>query len=526
MCGIVGFMTKETKKLETDRAKFMRQGLIIDTLRGDDSTGVFGVGHEPLFDDGTAFWLKQLGGGEAMVDSEGYWTNFYDTISYRAVVGHNRAATVGAVDTAGAHPFAVGPITLVHNGTLKATHNMPTPMHQCCVPTGKEGALKAVGVDSHAVAYNLAHHDVDEVIATLEGAFTLVWHDARDDSMNIIRNSERPLHMALSNQQDTMYFMSEAGMLHLLDQRLHLGLTGIYYPKAGQWMKWLPETELDSPEVKTLELYRAPQFRGWSGGVYHGYDDDDEYDYGEMYNKGSTAMSGKPSAPATDRVHVGGRQKDVPTPLQEALLSYDLLTEDRLAFVPKMKVSSGERNSVIGEIQGKYKAMVYNLSVADSAMDRRWTVRPVGAQVTDLGEPLVICKLVSMQYLERDPLAGAVTLATATEVKKHDEIRHIGGSPYIKKAGSRVWTPFEGTAPRDDLGRAVLGYDTSYAGPNGASMTATEFMQATVDGCCLCHRQVSLADAADIAWDLAGEEFICWDCDASGLDDYYSGRIH
>ena len=96
MCGIVGWITNESKVGEMDRSKFLKQALIIDTLRGDDSTGVFAVGHEKMFDDGTAYWIKQLGGGFEFTESKEYWENFVDVSGYRCVVGHNRAATMGS----------------------------------------------------------------------------------------------------------------------------------------------------------------------------------------------------------------------------------------------------------------------------------------------------------------------------------------------------------------------------------------------------------------------------------------------
>ena len=90
MCGIVGYITTESKLGEMDRSRFLRQALIVDTLRGDDSTGVFSVPFEPAKDDGTAFWIKQVGPGSALVDCKEYWENFAD-VPADAVV--NKAST-------------------------------------------------------------------------------------------------------------------------------------------------------------------------------------------------------------------------------------------------------------------------------------------------------------------------------------------------------------------------------------------------------------------------------------------------
>lgn len=503
MCGIVGFITTETARLERDRSKFMRQSLIIDTLRGDDSTGVFAVGHEQLYDDNSAYWYKQLGAGHDFVESAGYWENLFDTKGYRAVVGHNRAATVGGVTTATAHPFQVGPITLVHNGTLTSTYHLPEPMSSIFLPDKQGLDTIKCEVDSHAIAYNLAHHDVPDVIAALEGAFTLVWHDARDDSVNIIRNNQRPLHMALSKQQDTLFFMSEGEMLHMLDRRLKLDLGAIYYPKPGQWLKWLPDSELDSPEVKDCELYQRPTYNRYGNGSAYsnaiGYRYDDEEDYAELYDNGhySRQMSGTVgnvhSLTADDRVFVGGRKKDVPQVLQEQLLDLDLLVEDRYEFKPKLKDFSGKKLSVIGEVDGKWKAILYSQTEASgNVMDRSWTVRPIGAKITAGGEPLLICKMVSTIWI----------------------------------ADRR-----KGNCPLDDAGRRVLGYHdeldrqkmerTTVRGPFSRQVSPDEYRALVHDGCAVCHRMVHICDAEDVVWSIDGQDFVCWDCDARGDHLFY-----
>jgi glucosamine 6-phosphate synthetase-like amidotransferase/phosphosugar isomerase protein len=43
MCGLVGWITSEKGSDAYDRRKFIDQALILDTVRGGDSTGVFVV---------------------------------------------------------------------------------------------------------------------------------------------------------------------------------------------------------------------------------------------------------------------------------------------------------------------------------------------------------------------------------------------------------------------------------------------------------------------------------------------------
>jgi len=99
------------------------------------------------------------------------------------IVGHNRHATRGnSDDPKGAHPFQHGKITLVHNGTLYDTSHLPE--HEKFV------------VDSENICYSIDKIGAEATIQKLDGAFTLIWHDANDETVHIIRNSERPFHLA------------------------------------------------------------------------------------------------------------------------------------------------------------------------------------------------------------------------------------------------------------------------------------------------------------------------------------------
>jgi hypothetical protein len=480
MCGIVGFITNESKKGETDRARFLKQGLIIDTLRGDDSTGVFGVGHEPLFDDGTAYWFKQLGGGEGFTDAKEYWENFADVSPYRAVVGHNRAATMGSVDTKSAHPFQEGPITLVHNGTLTSTFSLPKSL----------GMLKDVQVDSHAICHNLVEHDVEEVVRSLQGAFALVWHDARDNSVNIIRNDKRPLHFGMDKAGDTLYFMSEGEMLALLDRRIKLGIGSIYYPGEGVYLKWLPDTPLDRPITKELELYEDNYWSRFNttganskyGGYsvsYGDWDDDEE----EVYPK-ATAHPER-----DDWIMVGGRKKAVPMLIQETIMEYDVVVEDRWEFSILsygLNPQDTDRMYVTGDVKGLGKGIIY--SISPDTVNRtgtgktNWTVRIIGVKVDAQGEPWFICRLVS-------------TFVLLAAISLNDVVRTT------RKEDTPGW---DDDIPFND-------HDGFVPGPGGVRISEHDFFHEVADGCVMCQKPIGIRDAFDLIW--VSEGAICPNCD-------------
>ena len=481
MCGIVGFITSESKHGEAHRAAFVSQGLIVDTLRGDDSSGAYGVWHSQPKDRDGPFWCKQVAGGYEFVNDDAFIDNFYDVSAYRAVVGHNRAATVGKVDVDGAHPFVVGPITLVHNGTLQRTSNLPTPM----------SALEDVTVDSHAIAANLAEHSVEDVVASLDGAFTLIWHDSRDDSLNVIRNSKRPLHLCAGSKQDTVFFASEGPMLDFLCKRIGIDVGPIYYPKEGQHLKWLPNTPLQAPCVKELDLYTYAYcgYSGYSGqsaysstystgyydkakGLWIEYDSQDD-DWRDTGGKGASCSGNVIALPAPDnRVRVGGRRKDIPALLQEELVEHNWLVEDRLNFTPKVDCVNDPLEGtmrVYGTLYNGMQAMIYSTTVGNrNHLTRTWTVRPVAVYVKPSGEPLLIVKLVTVY-------------GRAVEERKTYEI--------------------------DEMGEEMRWF-----GINGIRVGRMEFAEQVAGGCSCCGKDILPEDHLEIAWTDKWQP-ICQECD-------------
>jgi hypothetical protein len=162
--------------------------LYADTFRGPHSTGVFCRREHLIKGKGYVripMWKEAVPGPEYLetYDWTALSTGFGTTNNYpNFLVGHNRWATQGAINDVNAHPFKYGNITLVHNGTL---------MDQTLLPDSQN-----FEVDSENICHSIEKIGGDETIQKLDGAFVLIWHDSKDDTLHIIRNEERPFHLA------------------------------------------------------------------------------------------------------------------------------------------------------------------------------------------------------------------------------------------------------------------------------------------------------------------------------------------
>lgn len=196
ICGIVGVINKYRNGFTPKQLDVLETLIYMDTLRGDDSTGIFAVNN--LGNVGIA---KEVGTGESFLKTD-TWNKEYRPQLFKegwACIGHNRKATRGSVSDENAHPFWVDDkIVLVHNGSFNGSHKH----------------LKDTNVDSEAIAHMLAERGegtVESVLQKVNAAYALIWYDVHNKTIQIIRNSERPL--AWAETADGYYFASEVAML-------------------------------------------------------------------------------------------------------------------------------------------------------------------------------------------------------------------------------------------------------------------------------------------------------------------------
>lgn len=189
----------------TDKEKhFFKQALYCNQLRGDDSTGIFTVDKE-LITPRVGIFKKAYPAADFM-QLQAAKNIMNISVDKRVIVGHNRAATRGATTDDNAHPFQHKNITMVHNGTLTNTFNL----------------VKSVTynrVDSDILCQAISEGGIQEAVNNCTGAYALVWHDASDNTLNLLRNNQRPFSIAYDKVGKHIYFASEILMLQWLLDR-------------------------------------------------------------------------------------------------------------------------------------------------------------------------------------------------------------------------------------------------------------------------------------------------------------------
>lgn len=257
MCGIVLMGCKYPGLRDVE---IFEELLYADTFRGPHSTGVHSLFHladkEPVITetqkkmlDGPSFLTSDFWPLVSEKRTPGTTANSVFIKRPFCMIGHNRWATKGGINDTNAHPFTHGHITMVHNGTLR---------NQALLPEHAK-----FEVDSDNVAYSLSTWGVDKTIQNLNGAFTLVWHDANDQTVNIIRNSERPFHLARTSAGD-WFGASEAAMLKWILGRQKTPVTIAESFECEVGVQYIFDVSTGKFVHKENRKHELPTFRAYS----------------------------------------------------------------------------------------------------------------------------------------------------------------------------------------------------------------------------------------------------------------------
>ena len=240
MCGLISVIGK----ISTKEEKIFKQGLIVDVLRGEHSTGIAATKRGK---DGETLIAKQVGNPFELFNDKrfdkamGGWN--------RVLIGHNRYATQGAINKYNAHPYEFWPIYGAHNGTLIERHGLEEN--------------NRFSVDSQALYNHISEKGLEDAISNVRGAWALTWWNEDLQTFNVLRNKERTLFMTKDKDSDVMYFCSEAEMLTLILNRNGVKYEKITMVPEDTWLAFpiSPEGEISKPRSKVVKGKEAPVYK-------------------------------------------------------------------------------------------------------------------------------------------------------------------------------------------------------------------------------------------------------------------------
>ncbi len=494
MCGIVGYISQNDNLYKGPKDHFMRYALALDTLRGADSTGLV-----TLSKRFTVKSMKTLMPGDVFVHSNEYLKKYK---TGWAQFGHNRAATKGSITEENAHPFTFGAVTMVHNGTLlNGGKSLPT------------FDPKIGDVDSMQIAYALSQYDPEDaadVLKEIEGSFALVWADSRDESINMARNSQRPLHFTFNSKKTVLWYMSDGHHLHSINKSFgnhECKGTGIFELDRFKILKFrkgstAPEVAKFNPFISVVRRQEAkkevgPQTTTKTHTQSGGQNNSAQKRNGPINlgkeEKGKSTTTRPASGSLSDvRIELGGKTRRIPACMQHTLREeFDLTPSDLLQFQPDDAIQLSNGNYVVYGVvlhepwgNVPFDMTLHNVKKAQwrAYKDYDWVVRPIG-----------VCP-----PSEFDPKTGGV-------------LGHLVHCEWDKYARAQTAGSY-GKESSDDEKEDDSAGDTVVRGPGGV-MTGWDTLKLLLNGACInCGDGLLEGDVEKMQFANDRRDLICEDC--------------
>jgi predicted glutamine amidotransferase len=245
MCGLVGM----AGSIGFQEKKMFETMLELDIVRGKDSTGVVFNTEEGTY-IAKALDVPYLG----LYFDDTYIKGMEDK-TVNLLLGHNRAATQGAISADNAHPFNFGTVYGAHNGTLSNTTQLDKPR---------------LSVDSMSLYDHIASNGLEDALVKANGAYALTWFDSSNGTINFIRNSQRPLFWCLSSDGQTMFWASEVYFLQRAAKKARITLGTIYDLREMHHYQIALPPRVGLMSDKKFGKFRIKKSKGFQWSMYNG----------------------------------------------------------------------------------------------------------------------------------------------------------------------------------------------------------------------------------------------------------------
>lgn len=202
MCGLFGAFGRQLSLKNVERLEVLG---ILSQIRGLDSTGLACIYKDSISSKTISIMMHKN-----TYDATGFFLSDEGRALFRkptipmAYIGHCRAATLGAVSVANAHPYVIdNKVIGTHNGTISAFR-----------PKDVDAETRTDSLDLYE---RITRKGVLQALADAGwgAAFALVWYDRSTKRINMIRNKERPLFI-MKTKEDTFFYASEKRMLDFI----------------------------------------------------------------------------------------------------------------------------------------------------------------------------------------------------------------------------------------------------------------------------------------------------------------------
>jgi len=227
MCGLAGV----AGKIDFEDVKVFSDLLRVSAIRGIDSTGIAVIPYQNKPDDIEV--VKSLGNAYDLLDR----ISVRNALKPGSAIfmGHTRWRTKGDINKINAQPFEFPNLIGTHNGTLGDM-----------TKARLEGPKEWFGTDSEALYSSINKGGLEPTLEKLErmDAAALVWYDRDTNKLHMYRNDMRPLHFCFNKKHSTLYWASEAGMLHLVLNHNKIDFKKTHRLEAGQLLTMdMPDKE-------------------------------------------------------------------------------------------------------------------------------------------------------------------------------------------------------------------------------------------------------------------------------------------